>query len=94
MKYYLNSRVSCLLGNADSQINRWLSYAIRPMRMVELQHAVAIETGDEEFFDDGLSPEHMIISSCAGLVALESNTGMVRFINMAVQEHLPGLTAD
>jgi hypothetical protein len=66
---------------------------MRPMRFVELQHAVAIEVGDEKSLEDGLSPEHMIISSCAGLMALESNPGMGRFINMAVQEHIPSLTA-
>jgi hypothetical protein len=58
------------------------------MTISELQHALAVEIDDEEFFEDGISPEHILTSSCAGLVALDPNTKIVRFINMSIREYL------
>jgi ankyrin repeat protein len=66
----------------------WVANALRPMRMKELQQALAVEDGDFEYAEEGETPGSLLIASCAGLVTLDSNTGIVRLINFSVKEYL------
>jgi len=76
------------LREIGTRVLVWVAYAKRPLTISELQHALAVEVDDEEFFEDGISPEHVLTASCAGLVALDPNTKVVRFINMSIREYL------
>ena len=69
---------------------RWVAYALRPLSMRELQHALAIASGDEEFVEDGISPSSIILASCAGLITLEPESGVVRLLHFSVREYLEG----
>jgi ankyrin repeat protein len=66
----------------------WVANAMRPLRIKELQQALAVEEDDDDYSEDGETPEGLIISSCAGLVVLDTNTGIVRLINFFVKQHL------
>lgn len=40
------------------------------------------------FQDDGVTPQNILISSCAGLVTLEIESGIIRLINFSIKEYL------
>ncbi|PPQ74453.1 hypothetical protein CVT26_001113 [Gymnopilus dilepis] len=59
----------------------WLTYARRPLRTIELQHALAIENEENSFDVDNVARPEIIFSACAGLV-IQDKLGMtVRLIH-------------
>jgi hypothetical protein len=48
-----------------------ISHAVRPLRVEELQHALAVQIGDREFDDEGIESETLLVSVCAGLVTID-----------------------
>ena len=50
----------------------WLSNALKPLSLGELQEAVAVETGMTSIGTRDLDDTESLISACAGLVVLES----------------------
>jgi ankyrin repeat protein len=65
----------------------WLYTACRPLKFDELQHGLAVEEGDDEFYEDGITPVNIIVESCAGLVEIDSN-GTIRLAHLFVKEYL------
>lgn len=51
---------------------QWLVSSARPMQVLELQHALAVEHGDEDFIEDGITSPDILLSVCAGLVVTYS----------------------
>jgi len=47
----------------------WLTYANRPLKITELQHALAVQLDAETFDDDDVAPEETIVSVCCGLTS-------------------------
>jgi hypothetical protein len=56
----------------------WISYAIRPLTVEELQQAIAIEPGDREFDEDALIAEDSLLGVCAGLATIDHESNTVR----------------
>jgi len=57
------------------KILMWITFALGPLSLLELQHALAVEQYSTETHLDALPDEEIIISVCAGLViADESDT--------------------
>jgi hypothetical protein len=56
----------------------WISHAKRPLRVAELQHALAIEENTTEFSEDYLTSEDNFVSVCAGLVVIDSKSNIIR----------------
>ena len=79
---------SPMLREIGTSVLLWVTHALRPLRIEELQHALAIEPGDVTFLDDGVTPQNILISSCAGLVTLENESGIIRLINFCIKEYL------
>lgn len=53
------------------QVLSWITYAKRPLAPSELQHALAVEIGDDSELDEDSLPDiEDMISVCAGLVQL------------------------
>ncbi len=48
----------------------WISYSLRPLTAAELQHALAVELGDDDLDEDGLYETELMVSVCAGLVTV------------------------
>ena len=84
----------------------WVLRAMRPLRIEELRHALAVELDDDEvthdellddefedddFTDEGLVPQDLIISSCAGLVSIDDQTRTIRLIHLSVKQHLENI---
>jgi hypothetical protein len=60
----------------------WLTYAYRPLKITELQHALAVQC--ETFDDDDVAGEDMIVSVCCGLVVVDKESQIARL----VREHV------
>jgi ankyrin repeat protein len=65
----------------------WISHAARPLRVEELQHALAVEIGDQEFDDEGIEPENLLVSVCAGLVTVDDRSQTIRLVHYTVEEY-------
>jgi len=63
----------------------WIVYAKRPLTTEELRHALAIEPGTTKLDKMNLCPVNDIVSSCAGLVTIDSN--IVRLVHYTTQEY-------
>lgn len=62
----------------------WISSAVRPLAPVELQYAIAIQPGMTELDDEDLDDQDLMVSVCAGLVILDSETDTLRFVRKSV----------
>ena len=58
----------------------WISFALRPLSITELQHALAIDETSTKTDPDALPDEEIIVSVCAGLIMIDSESGIVRLI--------------
>ena len=65
----------------------WTAFAIRPMNIQELQHAVAIELGKAYLNEDALPPEDLLQSVCAGLVCIGSERNTVRLVHYTTRDY-------
>ncbi|KIM27885.1 hypothetical protein M408DRAFT_310306, partial [Serendipita vermifera MAFF 305830] len=66
----------------------WISHALRPLSMRELQEALAIEQGSTSIEEDALVNANIITSVCAGLIILDGNTQIVRLVHYTAQQYL------
>jgi hypothetical protein len=58
----------------------WLVYACRPLKISELQHALAVQRDAESFDDDDVAAEETILSVCRGLIVVDRESQIVRFV--------------
>ena len=65
----------------------WLHFAHRPLKLVELQHALAVEKNHTELDVDNIPPMKALLDSCLGLVVVDEETLIVRFVHYTLQEY-------
>lgn len=66
----------------------WITQAQRPLRMPELQEALAVRA-ENSILDRNYSPaEQTIIEACMGLIMLDQATSEVHMIHQTVREHV------
>lgn len=70
------------------KILKWISAATRPLQFQELQIAISIEDGDAEIDEEGFLDAKTMVDLCGGLIAIEQETGAVRFVHHTVQEYV------
>ena len=63
----------------------WIVYAKRPLNTEELRHALAVEPGTQRLDKTNLCPVEDMVSSCAGLVTVDSN--IIRLVHYTTQEY-------
>lgn len=71
----------------------WIRYAARPLGTRELQHAMAVEPGDSQFDEDGIPDIGLVLSVCAGVVAVREND-TVGLVHYTAQEYLERRSLD
>ncbi|KAF2224387.1 hypothetical protein BDZ85DRAFT_216344, partial [Elsinoe ampelina] len=64
----------------------WISYAQRPLTVEELITALAVKAGDTTLDKGNCVPAEDVVSVCAGLVAVDDQTGIVRLVHLTAQE--------
>ncbi|PKK53318.1 hypothetical protein CI102_3363 [Trichoderma harzianum] len=66
----------------------WIVCARRPIKALELRHALAIEPGAYRINEENLLPISDLASVCDGLVTIEEGSGMISLIHNTTQEYL------
>jgi len=66
----------------------WISHSERPLKVVELCHALAVEIGSPDLNGDDVPSIRTLLSCCQGLVAVDKETSTIRLIHFTFQEHL------
>ena len=69
------------------QVLMWLHFAYRPLCLVELQHALAVEKSHTEFNADNIPPQRVLLNCCLGLVVVDEETLTVRFMHYTLEEY-------
>ena len=69
------------------QILCWVAWAKRPLKVHELQHALAVEEGDRDIDEGNILSNNDIVSSCAGLVIVDASSSVVRLVHYTIQEY-------
>jgi Ankyrin repeats (3 copies)/Ankyrin repeat len=68
------------------QVLSWTTNAVRALRLEELQHAVSVETEDDDIDDGPSESAALIVSVCAGLVTVDAESRNVRLVHFTVEE--------
>ena len=65
----------------------WITYAQRPLTTGELCHALAVELDESELDLDNIPDIEVMVSVCAGLVAIDNESNIIRLIHYTTQEY-------
>ncbi|KAL8835936.1 MAG: hypothetical protein Q9176_006620 [Flavoplaca citrina] len=65
----------------------WTHFAIRPLNVQELRHAVAVELGDGSFDEEGLPDKDLIEPVCSGMLTIQEND-TVSLVHYTAEEYL------
>ena len=66
----------------------WISHSERPLKVVELCHALAVEIGSPNLHTDDVPSIGTLLSCCQGLVAVDKEASTVRLVHFTLQEYL------
>lgn len=70
---------------------RWVAYAYRPLTIPELEEALAIVPGGEDFDPEGLPLILDALNACAGLLVVDDETKQVRMVHYTAQDYFDKL---
>ncbi|KAI9828700.1 MAG: hypothetical protein M1832_001803 [Thelocarpon impressellum] len=70
------------------QVLSWITYAKRPLTVLELQHALAVELNEPCLDPDNLKDVADMVTVCAGLVTIEQESRNIRLVHYTTQEYL------
>lgn len=67
----------------------WISHARRPLRVMELGQALAINLKPGETFSNSKywQSQKMMVTSCLGLVVVDEESSIIRLVHYSVQEY-------
>lgn len=69
------------------QVLSWITCAKRPLTILELQHALAVQVGQSKFDEDNISDIEYLVSVCCGLVTVDEESQIVRLVHYTTQEY-------
>lgn len=64
----------------------WITNAMRPLSVTELQHALGVEIGEDEFDEDNIPQVEDIVSTSVGLITIDKNSEVIRLVHYTTQE--------
>lgn len=62
----------------------WVVYAYRPLTLSEIQHALAVNEGDDHFEESEISDADILLNVCGGLLIIDDT---VRLVHHTAQEY-------
>lgn len=87
--------VMCRINNQDiedaglaKRVLSWLSCALIPLRVVELQHALAITENDLSIDEEAFIDEELLVSVCCGMVIVDPGSDIIQLVHTTAQEYL------
>lgn len=69
---------------------QWICFAMRPLTSTELTHALAVDQDDTELSEDNIVSTDLLVEYCGGLVVIEPESKIVRFVHFTTQEYFEG----
>ena len=69
------------------QVLMWISSAVRPLKLDELQEALAVEADAHQLDEDNLTEGELLTSVCAGLVTVDKSSNVIRLVHYSAQEY-------
>ena len=73
--------------NRAKQVLSWISFTLRPLTVTELRQALAVELGSREMDKSGLPALTRLVSVCAGLVAVDRQSQVIRLVHETTQTY-------
>ncbi|KAE8374950.1 ankyrin repeat-containing domain protein [Aspergillus bertholletiae] len=71
-----------------ARIISWIFRSRRPLRILELQHALAATENSSTIDLDSIPTIEVIVDVCAGLVTADQSRGIVRLVHYTAQEYI------
>src|SRR5271156_2090642 len=65
----------------------WIFYALRPLTVQELQHALAVVPETSELDEGDIPDKELLTSLCAGLVVTDQKSNIIRLAHYTAQEY-------
>ena len=72
------------------QVLSWICYARRPMTVDEIRFALAVAPGDTDLNEESLIDGNLLVSVCAGLVTIDRDSNVIRFVHPTTQRYFQG----
>jgi ankyrin repeat protein len=72
----------------------WISHALRPLTVVELQSALAVMPRGTRLDTGDLVHQDIFLSICAGLVVIDPESNVFRLVHFSAQRYFEGVRAD
>jgi ankyrin repeat protein len=69
------------------QVLSWITCAKRPLTILELQHALAVEADEPDIDEENLPEVEDMVAVCAGLVRTDEESGIIRLAHYTTQEY-------
>jgi hypothetical protein len=66
----------------------WITYAKEPLTTKQLQQALSITLDSTPPDEDAETHEHILISSCLGIVTIDSKSNLIRLVHYTTQEYI------
>jgi Ankyrin repeats (3 copies) len=66
----------------------WITCAKRPLTVLEIRHALAVEKGDSRLDEDNLPDIRDMVPACAGIVTVDEESDIIRLVHYTAQEYL------
>ncbi|KAJ3458785.1 hypothetical protein MRS44_012894 [Fusarium solani] len=66
---------------------QWIVCSKSPLTVSELQHALAVEVGEEDLDFDNLPDVDDMVTACGGLIAVDQESGIIRLVHYTTQEY-------
>ncbi|KAF0318128.1 ankyrin repeat protein [Colletotrichum asianum] len=69
-----------------TRVVSWITHASRPLTVLELRHALAVDTNQNEVDYENIRDVDVVLSVCAGLVTIEDESMIIRLVHYTAQE--------
>lgn len=69
------------------QVLSWISFTLRPLTVMELRQALAVELGSRELDKSCLPAQTRLVSVCAGLVVVDRQSQVIRLVHETTQAY-------
>ena len=66
----------------------WVSHAERPLKAVELCHALAVQLSSTEFNASNIPSVSTVVGCCQGLITVDNEESTVRLVHFTLQKYL------
>jgi hypothetical protein len=69
------------------QVLSWITCAKRPLTTLELQHALAVETGEPKLDEENVPGIEDMVSICAGIVTVDEENAIIHLVHYTTREY-------